>query len=772
MIFTTYSNSRKKIGGIAMLLTRAIFGFFFFVIVAAVHAAEGDVIGDIRLTGLQRTDPGVIFSKIPLSVGGVFDEKGISDTIKVLFKLGYFSDVEVSRDEDTLVINVRERPAIASISFYGIKEFKDEQLKAALEQIGLKEGNILDAAGFDLATQELKNAYLSRGKYGVEISSTITPLERNRVGISFNVFEGKTAEISDIQFFGNHSFSRDELLKQMTLSPPSGFFRGEKYSRVKLEADVEIIRSFYLDQGFINFEIISTQVSVNPNKDGISITISLAEGERFAFGDISFSGDRVVPHEELTRFIEITPGDVFSRSVVNQLTNEISDRLGDDGYANASVRAIPQLDLEKKRVSFSIHVDAGRRVYVRRINISGNESTRGDVIRRELRQLEGEWYSLKKINRSKQRLDLTGFFSSVEIRSTPLSGVPDSVDLDVKVVERKTGSFQIGIGYSSEDRALFTTSLSNDNIFGSGNSLTLDVSSGSVNEKYSVKYKNPYVNDYGFSRSIDFYSKQTDYSSLDVSTYSDNSFGVSIDYGIPLSEFDKIFVGGGYEESDLTLGADAPSQYSDFVNLNGNVNVIVPINVGWSRDRRDSAIIPSSGTYQGLYTTYATPAGDLGFYSLSYDVKSYYSLGKFTTLVTSGRVSYADDYGGDQLPFYKNFYAGGASTIRGYKSSSMGPKGSDGTALGAKRRLLTSLEILTPIPTIKDDRSMRLSAFMDAGGLENSFDDLFADYRYSLGVGFNWYSPVGPMRFSFARPLNSKSSDKTETFQFTLGGLF
>jgi len=757
---------------IRLLIVRAVFSVLAIGVSSAIYPAEGDVIGDIRLTGLQRTDPGVIFSKIPVEVGEVFEESAISETIKILFKLGYFSDVEVSRDGDTLVINVRERPAIASISFYGLKEFKEEQLKAALEGIGITEGSILDAANFDLAIQELKNAYLAKGKYGVEVTSTITPLERNRVGISFSVFEGKTAELQSIEFFGNQTFSGDDLLKEMSLSPASKFFGGDDYSRIKLEADLEAIRSFYLNQGFINFEIVGSQVSVSPDKEGISITINVKEGVKYVFGDILLSGDKVVPFEELERHIEIRRGDLFSRARVNELINKITDRLGDDGYANSSVRAIPQIDQEHNVVTFTLYVDSGRRLYVRRINISGNSTTQDSVIRRELRQFEGEWYSLKKVNRSKQRLDLTGFFSSVTVKSVPVVSLPDTVDLDVEVVERKTGSFQVGVGYSSEDRVLMTFNLSNDNIFGTGNSLGVDISSGSVNETYSLSYRNPHVNDYGVSRTLNFTSRTSDYSSLNISNYSEDMISAMVDYGVPLSEYDKIFLGGGAEESQLTLGTNPDAEYSNFVSKNGNTNITVPFNVGWSRDGRDSLIIPSAGTFQRFNSSIATPIGDLTYYTINYELKTYKSFGKFTTFVASGRVAYGEDYGGDALPFYKRFYAGGSSTLRGYQSSAIGPKRDDGTSLGGKRRVLTSLEILTPVPTIKDDRSMRLVSFLDAGGLDNSFDGVLSDYRYSVGVGMNWYSPIGPMRLSFAKPLNSKDGDKTEVFQFNLGGMF
>ena len=772
MTFTTYLNNHKKSIRISLSLIRAIVSLLIISPAVAVHSAEGDVIEDIRLSGLQRTDPGVIFSKIPVAVGDAFDDKIISDTIRLLFKTGYFSNIEASRDGNVLVIAVRERPAIASISFYGLKEFKEEQLRSALEAEGLSEGAILDPAKLDLAVQELKEAYLSKGKYGVEISSTITPLERNRVGVSFSVFEGMRAGINSIEFFGNRVFSKDELLDQMSLSSSSVFFGRDDYSRIKLEADLEAIRSFYLNQGYINFQIVNSQVSVGPDKQEISITISVEEGERFSFGDVLLAGDEIVSFDELSAFVDVRSGDLFSRARVNELVNKISDRLGDDGYANANVRAIPQLDIERKIVSFTIYIDAGRRLYVRRINISGNITTQDTVIRRELRQFEGEWYSLKRINRSKQRLDLTGFFSSVTIKSSPVLGLSDTVDLDVQVVERKTGSFQIGLGYSDTDRVLMSVGLTNENIFGSGNSLNLNIISGSVNETYAVKYKNPYTNDYGVSRTLNFSSRKSDYSSLNIATYAEDTLEVSVDYGIPLSEYDDIFLGGGIEESDITLGTDPSAEYSSFVNRNGNRNITIPFNIGWMRDRRDSAIIPSAGSLQRFNSSVATPLGDLSFYTLNYQHKAYRALGKFTTFLASGSVFFAEDYGGDQLPFYKNSYAGGASTLRGYQASALGPKRSDGTTLGGKRRVLTSLEMLTPVPGVKDDKTIRLITFLDAGGLANSFDGVFSDYRYSVGVGVNWYSPVGPMKLSFSKALNSKADDKTEIVQFTLGGLF
>ena len=740
------------------------------------YAIDDFRVDDIRLEGVQRSDPGVIFARLPFRVGEIIDSRVISQVVKDLYGTGYFADVQLRKDGNDLVVVVVERPAIASINFYGLKEFKEEQLKQALTQIGIKEGEILDPAKFDLSERELKNAYLGRARYGVEVSSTLTPLERNRVGLSFTVFEGAPAKIESIKIIGSEKISLNEIFDVMSLDETSFFSwysKNDQYSKLKLEADLESLKSLYLDRGFLKFDVTNTQVSLSPDKETVHITISVNEGNQYKVTGVTIMGKTEVPAEELDALIDFTPGEIFSRAKLNRVTQGISDRLAAEGYIYAKVNAVPQLDEVLNSVQFTLFVDPGRRIYVRRINIEGNARTRDEVIRREMRQFEGSWYSLEKIKRSKKRLDLTGYFSSVQIDNEMISGASDQIDLNVKVVERQTGSFSVGVGYSSEDKALLSAGVTNDNIFGSGNSLSFNVSSGSVNEIYSLTYVDPYVTDGGISRSLSLFNRNTDYASLSgVSNYSENSSGVTVDYGLPLSETDKVFVGGGVEKNDLALGSDASIEYTNFVALNGSSNTTIPINIGWARDRRDSAVLTSEGTYQKVRGSVATPAGDLSYYTLDYRIKSYFPITNFTSFSMSGGLSYSDDYGSKELPFYKNFFLGGATTLRGYQASSLGPVNANNLAIGAKRRVLLGAEIFTPFPGIKDDKSIRLSSFFDAGGLSNGFDDVMSDLRYSTGVALNWYSPVGPMRIILAKPLNAKSTDKKQVFQFDLGSLF
>ena len=738
----------------------------------ASRAFDPFVIDDIRIEGIERTDPGLIFSNIPVQVGETVDRDVTNQIISEIFKTGFFDDVQVLLDGGVLVIRLVERPAVYKVSVTGSKLLSEEQIIEALSQMGLRESAILDGAILDLAERELKELYMSKGKYSVEIISTTTPLERNRVAVTFDIFEGARAVINQINFVGNFAFTDKDLRKQMSLKALGKFdlFSGSsEYSKQSLEGDQEEIRSLYLDSGYADFRIESTQVQLSADRENVFITISLSEGEKFTFDTIYVGGDEVVKREDLTKLVDIAPGEVFSRKRLTDLTQKITDRLGEDGYANASVNPVPEKNVGDSKIGFTLYVNSGQRVYVRRININGNLDTRDEVIRRELRQMEGAWYSVRDINRSKQRLNLLGFFSDVMINTTPVSGTVDQVDLEVKVVERMTGNFSVGIGFSSTDKMLLQLGLSQNNFMGTGNSLSFNVSTGKINETYEIAFTNPYATDDGVSRTYKFGKRDTDVSSLVVSAFASSTNSASIGFGVPLTEYDRIFYGVGAEQTSITLGDNATSEYQEFVDLNGNDNTIIPFTVGWSRDKRDSAIYPTDGLLQRFGSELSSPAGDLTYYNLSYKAEWYRPLSKDFTLRLGGSVAYAEDYDGKQLPFYKNFYAGGASSVRGYQTSSLGPRNSLGQALGGKRRLLSQAEVIFPIPGLNLDKSMRFSAFVDSGSVANHFDDGLSEMRYSAGLGFNWYSPVGPMRFNFAKALNAEVTDKTEGFQFTLG---
>ena len=736
------------------------------------NAFDSFILEDIKIEGIQRTDPGLIFSNIPVQVGETVDSTVVSQIIRSLFKTGYFDDVQVLADGAVLIIKLLERPAVYKVSISGSKLLTEEQILEALSQMGLRESAILDGAILNLAEQELKNLYMSKGKYGVEIISTTTPLERNRVAVTFDIFEGVKAKIKQINIIGNETFTDKELRNKMSLKEMGKieFFSGaSEYSKQALEGDLEKIRSLYLDNGYADFRIEANQVQISPDRESVYITISISEGERFYFDKIYVGGDDVVDNDDLSSLVEIFPGEVFSRKRLTELSQNITDRLGEDGYANANVNAVPEKNEENNSIGFTLYVNAGSRVYVRRIEIAGNIDTKDEVIRRELRQFEGAWYSIKDINRSKQRLNLLGFFAEVTVNTKPVPNVPDQVDLEVNVVERMTGNFSVGIGFSSQDKLLLTLGLAQNNFMGSGNSLGLNVSTGKVNETYAVNYTNPYITDDGVSRTYRLGKRETDTSSLVVSAFSSSTNEASVNFGVPVTEYDRIFYGAGVEQTSLSLGDNPTAEYQQFVDLNGTDNTIYPLSVGWSRDKRNSSIYPTDGLLQRFGSEITTPIGDLTYYNLTYKAEWYRPLSESLTLRLGGQLAYAEDYDGNQLPFYKSFYAGGASSVRGYQSSSIGPKNSLGQALGGKRKILSQLELYFPFPGVALDKSMRFSAFIDGGVVDNHFDDAFSEMRYSAGLGFNWFSPVGPMRFNFAKALNAKDNDKTEGFQFTLG---
>ena len=739
------------------------------------HAFEPFEVQDIRVEGIQRTDVGTVFNYLPIKVGDKLDEAQASLAIKALFDTGFFNDVRLERSGNVLVVIVKERPAIAQITVTGSKEFKAEQLEEGLRKIGLKESRIFDRALLDRAEQELKSQYIARGKYGVQIVTTVTPLERNRVGISFAIVEGRVAKISRINIVGNEVFDDDTLLSEFSLTT-SGFMTwytdSDQYSRPKLQADLESMRSFYLNRGYIEFHIDSTQVSISPDKEHIFITINVTEGKKYTVRSITLAGNMIVPRKELEALVKVKPGDVFSREKLTESSKLISDRLGDDGYAFASVNAVPELDRDASEVAFTLYIDAGRRVYVRHINISGNDTTQDEVIRRELRQFESAWYSAKDINRSRQRIDKLGYFSEVQVDTPSVPGTSDQVDVNFKVTERQTGNLSFGLGYSTTENVVITASLSQSNFLGTGNALSFSVNAGSVNQNYAISYTNPYYTDDGVSRGFDLYRRDLDSTSLDVGAFTSKTNGLGIRFGVPVSEYDRINYGFAYEQTSIGLFDNSPPRYIDFVNEFGETTDAYPFTVGWARDKRDSVIYTTEGTIQRLNGEISVPLGELTYYRLTYQLQWYYPLARYLTMMTEGRVGYADGYQGQTLPFYKNFFAGGVNTVRGYKAGTLGPVDSNGDALGGSRQVIGTLEALFPFPGLEKDQSTRLAGFVDAGMVGDDYNYIFSEMRYSYGLAVSWYSPLGPLRLSYAFPLNEQPGDKTERLQFTVGNAF
>ena len=739
----------------------------------AAAALEPFVIRDIRVEGIQRTEAGTIFSYLPVKVGDTMTDERAAQAIRALFATGFFRDVSLEREGDVLVVVVQERPSIAQIEFVGLHQFEKDQITSAFRQIGIGEGRILDRGLLDRAEQELKRQYLGRGFYAVVISTTVTPLERNRVAINFNVEEGLVAKIRQISIIGAQAFSESQLTGLFVLRTPglwTWFSKHDQYSREKLSADLETLRSYYLDRGYLEFRIDSTQVSITPDKQEIYITISITEGAQYTVSDVRVAGELLIPEEEIRKLIQIKPGEVFSRARLTESSKLIGDRLGNEGYAFANVNAVPNIDKEKRQVAFTFLIDPGRRVYVRRVNVSGNTQTRDEVIRREVRQLEGAWYSAQKVTLSKQRIDRLGYFAEVGVETPSVPGTTDQVDVNFSVVEKPTGQMLIGAGFSSDEGLIFSASISKQNIFGSGKHMSLNVNTSKVNTVYSLSYTNPYFTLDGVSAGFDIYFRNLDPASRDLGEYQTKTIGGQLRFGVPITELDTIQYGIGYDDTTITTFPDSPPRYLDYVAVFGKQNNNVFMTAAWVRDGRDSHIYPTQGTFQRAGAEVGLPIADLQYYKLSYQYQRYFAVTRYTSWLINGEVGYGDGYNGKPLPFFKNYYVGGVNSVRGFKSFTIGPKDINGDPTGGPQKVQANTEILFPMPGLENDRSVRLSAFVDSGLVGTSID--LSLLRVSTGLAVLWVSPIGPLKVSFGWPVRSQPDDDLQKFQFTIGGIF
>jgi outer membrane protein insertion porin family len=756
--------------------SRLLVGVLLTALSFCVLAVEPFKVRDIRVEGIQRTEAGTVFSYLPVKVGDTIDDAKAAAAIKALYATGFFSDVRLEYDGDVLVVQVQERPAIAEVNIEGSKDIGKDQLKEALKQIGLAESRIYDKSLVDKAEKELKRQYLTRGKYAAEIVTTVTPLERNRVGLSFNIKEGDGAKIREINIIGNKVYPEKDLLDLFVLTTPGWFTwysKNDQYSKQKLAGDLETLRSFYLNRGYLEFAVESTQVSITPDKLGIYITVNVSEGPRYTVTDVKLSGQFIVPEAELRKLVSVKPGDIFSRERVTESSKRIADRLGNEGYSFANINANPDIDKEKHTAAFNFVVDPGRRVYVRRVNISGNSRTKDEVIRREVRQMEGGWYSIEKINRSKERIDRLGFFSEVTVETPAVPGTTDQVDVNFNVVERSTGAITVGAGYSSSDHLVLSAGVSQNNVFGTGNSLSFQVNSGSINKTYSLSFVDPYWTPEGISRGYDLYRRKVNATTLTLAPYETDTYGAGIRFGIPLNETDSVSVGAGYESTRVGLVSNSPIQFINFVNLFGERTSTVRGDLGWSRDSRDSVIYPTKGRLQRAFAELGAPGGDLRYYKLTYQQQYLTPLTSDVTMLLNGDVGYASGYDGRPLPFFKNFYAGGVTSVRGYLTSSLGPQDPQGNSLGGSKKVVGNAELLFPLPGLKNDKSVRMSAFFDAGNVYGQGEKVeFNKLRYSAGVALSWYSPVGPLKLSIGNPIHRQPGDHVERFQFTFGTNF
>ncbi|HEY8118881.1 MAG TPA: outer membrane protein assembly factor BamA [Methylophilaceae bacterium] len=749
-------------------------------------ALEPFIVKDIRIEGIQRTEPGTVFNYLPVKVGDTMDDEKATQAIKALFGTGFFKDVRIEADHDVLVVTVQERSAIAQITFTGNKSFPDDKMLEGLKQIGLADGLIFDRSLLDKAELEIKRQYLSQGKYSATVKTVVSPLERNRVAIRFDIEEGIVSKIHTLNIVGNQSFDQQTLLDQFKLTTPGWFTwwnKNDQYSKQKLTADLESLRSFYMNQGYLEFNIDSTQVSITPDKRDIYITVNITEGEKYTVKDIKLAGEMLISEDEARKLITIEQGEFFNREKVTASSKAIGDRLGNDGYAFANVNAVPEVDKENHTVAFTFFIDPGRRVYVRRINLTGNVRTRDEVLRREMRQLESAWYGADKITRSKERLDKLQYFEDVNVETPAVPGTTDQVDLNINVKEKSTGSVMLGAGLSSSEGVIFGITVSQANFLGTGNRVDATVNTGSVNTTYSLSYTDPYYTPDGISRGFDIYRRDIDTSTLDTASYKSSSYGLGVRFGIPINEHDNVGTGLTFDYTKVDLNADSPQRYRDFCgNTSGCDNTSLLLNLSWSHDTRDNFLFPNKGVYQRFNADVTVPGLDLEYYKLDYKHSWYQPLTKDFTLLLNGEIGYADSYGSQDFPFFKNFYIGGVNSVRGYQSSSIGAheneivngKFTGNTfALGGTKLLQGNAEIFFPVPFFKDSKQFRLSTFIDAGSVYGSGDGYsLSDLRYSTGLGVSWYSPFGPLKLVLAKALNAQSEDKTEVLQFQFGSQF
>ena len=734
------------------------------------------VIKEIRLDGLQRISPGTVFNYLPVSVGETLDDARSAEAIRILFKTGFFEDVRLASEGEVLVIVLKERPTIASIKIVGNKDIKSEDLTKAMKQIGLVEGDVLNRSALDKVERELQRQYFSQGKYGVKIKVSVKPLDLNRVDLGIDITEGSSATIAHINVVGNQVFSDEDLIDKFELSTAtlfSFFTSSDQYSKQKLAADLETLRSYYLDRGYINFNIDSTPVSISPDKRSVYITINVTEGAQFTVSEVNLAGNLVVSEAELRKLITLSAGAIFSRKAVTESSAQIAERLGAEGYAFANVNPVPEIDKQNNRVIVTFVIDPAKRIYVRRINVEGNTKTRDEVVRRELRQMEGGLLATDKINRSRIRLQRLGYFQDVNIETPAVPGAPDQVDVNVSVTERSLGTLTAAVGFSQVQGLLLSASITQDNFLGSGKRISAEINNSRVNTVYSFSYTNPYYTEDGVSRGFRGFFRQTDASRLNVGSFTSDVFGTGVNYGFPLSEHDTGRLSLDYEHTFIKTTAFTPQSYLGFINANADTFDIIKLSLGWAHDTRNRSIFADRGMLQNLSSEIALPGSGLEFYKISSRTQVYYPLTRNLTLLLNGEVAYGDSYGKTtELPFFERYYAGGAYSVRGYQANSLGAK-EGGRAVGGAVKLVGNIEMIFPAPFLEDSKSFRMSAFFDAGSVYSGLAQVNTqDLRYSAGVSAIWLSPLGPLTFNLSKPLNKKEGDSTQAFQFSLGTFF
>ncbi|MFM6985353.1 MAG: outer membrane protein assembly factor BamA [Hydrogenophaga sp.] len=771
---------KKHLGGLRGLSLSVVAASILSALPA--WAVEPFQLRDIRIEGLQRVEPGTVFASLPFRIGDQYsDDKG-SGAIRALFALGLFTDVRLQINGDVLVVIVEERPGVADVSFSGIKEFDAEVLRKALRDVGLAEGRPYDKALADRAEQELKRQYINRSMYAAQVVTTVTPAERNRVNLNFSVIEGDVAKIRDIRIVGNQAFSDATLRNLFDLDTGgwlSWYTKSDRYSRAKLNADLETLRSYYLTRGYLEFRIDSTQVAISPDKQDMSITVNITEGQRYVVSKVELQGDFLGKEAEFKSLVTLKAGEAYNVEDVNTTVKAFSDYFGAFGYAFAQVDVTPEIDRVNNRVAFVLRAQPARRVYVRRIQVEGNNRTRDEVIRREFRQLEAAWYDSDRIRLSRDRVDRLGFFTEVSVDTQQVPGSPDQVDLTIAVVEKPTGNLTLGAGYGQAEGLSFVVGIKQENVFGSGNYLGLDVNTSDFNRQLVLSTTNPYFTSDGISRTLDLYHRTSSPYSAQGGDYELQTSGAGIRFGVPFTEQDTVFFGAGAEQTRIVEGTDMPKAYVDHITEFGETSTSVPLTLGWARDDRDSALVPSKGRLQRFNTEWGI-GGDTRYVKANYQFQQYIPITKQYTFAFNAEVGAGKGLGGRTYPVFKNFYGGGLGSVRGFEQGTLGgrsdilnPTGPNTFVnIGGTRNLVFNGEISAPFPGAGNDRTLRMFGFVDVGNVWAAEQKFGSDLRASVGIGLSWISPIGPLRFAWANPVRKFDDDKIQKFQFQIGTSF
>lgn len=741
----------------------------------AAWALEPFKVQDIRIEGLQRVEPGTVFASMPMRVGDDYnDEKGAA-AIRSLFALGLFKDVRLEANGNVLVVVVQERPTIADVEFAGSREFDKEALKRSMRDVGLSDGRPFDKALADRAEQELKRQYLNKSFYAVDVVTTVTPIERNRVNLTFTVIEGAPARIKEMRIVGNKAFSESTLtglFEQDTGGWLSWYTKSDRYARSKLNADLETLRSYYLQRGYLEFRIDSTQVAMSPDKESISVAVNVTEGERYVVSGVQLEGNYLDREDEFKSLVKIVPGEPYNADQVAETTKAFSDHFSNFGFAFARVEAVPEIDRQNNRVAIVVQAEPSRRAYVRRINVAGNNRTRDEVVRREFRQFEASWYDGDKIKLSRDRVDRLGYFTDVNVETQEVPGAPDQVDLVVTVVEKPTGSLQLGAGFSSAEKVSLSFAVKQENAFGSGNYLGVEVNTSKYRRTLVLSTTDPYFTADGVSRTLDLYYRTDKPYEDQGGNYELVTKGASIRFGVPFSETDTVFFGAGVEGVSIKPGTNIPAAYLDYAERFGYNSTSVPLTVGWSRDDRDSALAPNSGRYQRLNSEWSI-AGDARYVRANYQYQQYVPLNKKFTLAFNGELGWGKGMSDRPFPVFKNFYSGGLGSVRGFDQGTLGPRDVTGASLGGPKKLTLNAELMAPFPGAGNDRTLRVFTFVDVGNVYGDNEKItFSDMRASAGVGLSWISPLGPLRIAFAQPVRKFAGDRIQKLQFQIGTSF